>query len=77
MSKWSAIHIISGKEAYNDRDHSQSSFPANEKCTKRQDDDRYWDGDDGEVELSIMFIRGYDHKELNRKSEEEEEIEFQ
>lgn len=82
VSNWSTVGKLLGEEnagwkPYNNRNHSQSGFPANEKGTKGQNYDRNWNGDDGEIELGIMLIRRYDHKELNRKPEEEEEIEFQ
>lgn len=64
-------------KTYNDRDHSHGGFPADEKSAKSQNYNRYWNSDDGEIELSIVFMRRDDNEELDRKSEEEKEIELQ
>lgn len=62
---------------YNDENHAEGRFPSDEPGTASQDYDGHGDGDDGEVELGIVFGGRDHHQELHGEPKEEEEIELQ
>lgn len=62
---------------YDDSNHSCSGFPADKEGAKGQDDNCHRNGNDGEIKLRIMLIGRDNDQKLNRKAEEEEEIELQ
>ena len=46
-----------GEEEQDDDDHAEHGFPSDKPGTAGQDKDGHGDGDDGEVEFSIMLGR--------------------
>lgn len=63
-------------EAYNDGNHSDGAFATNKQGRTHENNDGHGDSGECERELDIFSIRN-DDDELDRKSEEEEEIEFE
>lgn len=68
---------MSLSKTYDDGDHACGGLAADKEGTKGQDNNRHRNSDDGEVELRIVCIGRDDYQELDRESEEKEEIEFQ
>jgi len=67
-----------GREEKQDNDdHAEGGFPSDEPGRTDQDKDGHGDGDDGQIEFSIMIVQRNNDQELDGETEEEKEIKFQ
>lgn len=67
--------LIQGS-TYNDDDHAKCILMSSEDSREDQNDDGHWNSSKSQGKLDVRLPCHDDH-ELNRKSKEEEEIEFQ